>query len=75
MSNVDKILDILSDIQKNMKKMQADIDSLKNHKEPDYKTDHKLDDEGVQKQLAVVEKLSNLLTKEEADSLALAVGE
>ena len=75
MSNEDKILDILSDIQKNMKKMQADIESLKNHKEPDYKTDHKLDDEGVQKQLAVVEKLSNLLTKEEADSLALAVGE
>ena len=75
MSNEDKILAILNDIQKNMKKMQADIDSLKNHKEPDYKTDHKLDDEGVQKQLAVVEKLSNLLTKEEADSLALAVGE
>ena len=75
MSNEDKILAILNDIQKNMKKMQADIESLKNHKEPDYKTDYKLDDEGVQKQLAVVEKLSNLLTKEEADSLALAVGE
>ena len=75
MSNEDKILDILSDIQKNMKKMQADIDSLKNHKEPDYKTDHKLDDEGVQKQLETLNKMRHLLTKEVADALAAAVGE
>ena len=75
MSNKDKIFAILSDIQKNMKKMQADIDSLKNHKEPDYKADYKLDDEGVQKQLETLNKMRHLLTKEEADALAAAVGE
>ena len=72
MSNEDKILNLLTSMQRDMKKMQADIDSLKNHRETD---DHKLDDEGIKKQLAVAEKLSNLLTKEEADALAAAVGE
>ena len=72
MSNEDKILDLLTSMQKDMKKMQADIDSLKNHRETD---DHKLDDEGIKKQLAVAENLRNLLTEEEVNALAVAVGE
>ena len=75
MSNEEKILNLLTSMQKDMKKMQADIDSLKNHKEPDYKADYKLDDEGVQKQLETLNKMRHLLTKEEADALAAAVGE
>lgn len=71
MSNEDKILNLLTSMQKDIKIMKADIDSLKGNKKHDYK----LDDEGIKKQLAVAENLSNLLTEEEANALAAAVGE
>ena len=79
MSKEDKIIEILTSMQEDMKVMKADIDSLKNKNTNNQshveKKHHKLDDEGVRRQLEVVKKLSNLLTKEEADALAAAVGE
>lgn len=75
MSNEDKILAMLTSMQKDMEVIKADIDSLKNHKEVDYKADYKLDDEGVQRQLETLNKMRRLLTKEEADALAAAIGE
>lgn len=67
MSNEEKILSMLT-------KMQADIDALR----ADIQTiniNMKLDDEGVARQLETLNKMRHLLTKEEADELAAAIGE
>ena len=66
MANEDKILAILEDIQKNMKVMQTDLDLIKKKK---------LDDESIANQLVTLEKMRHLLTKEEADAVAAAIGE
>ena len=66
MANEDKILAILEDIQKKMNVMQTDIDLIKKKK---------LDDESIANQLITLEKMRHLLTKEEADAVAAAIGE
>ncbi len=66
MANEDKILAILEDIQKKMNVMQTDIDLIKKKK---------LDDESIANQLVTLEKMRHLLTKEEADAVAAAIGE
>lgn len=71
MSNEDKILAMLTTMQQDMAAMKADIDTLKQKSEQN----HKLDDEGVRRQLETLNKMRGLLTKEEADALAAAIGE
>lgn len=66
MSNEEKILAMLT-------KMQSDIDEIRKLV-AELKGD-KLDDDGVEKQLETLNKMRHLLTKEEADELAAAVGE
>ena len=66
MANEDKILAMLEDIQKKMNVMQTDIDLIKKKK---------LDDESIANQLVTLEKMRHLLTKEEADAVAAAIGE
>lgn len=69
MSNEEKILSILSDMQEDMKKMQADINSLKEQKEEE------INEVRIRRQLETLNKMRDLLTEEEAESLARAVGE
>lgn len=64
MTNEEKILSMLENIQKDISEIQADIIS----------DNDKLDDVGVRKQLAIMDGLRNLLTKEEAEKLAEIVG-
>ena len=66
MSNEEKILAMLT-------KMQSDIDEIR--KLVAELKDDKLDDDDVEKQLETLNKMRHLLTKEEADELAAAVGE
>lgn len=66
MSNEEKILAMLT-------KMQSDIDEIRKLV-AELKGD-KLDDDDVEKQLETLNKMRHLLTKEEADELAAAVGE
>lgn len=66
MSNEEKILAMLT-------KMQSDIDEIR-QLVAELKGD-KLDDDGVERQLETLNKMRHLLTKEEADELAAAVGE
>ena len=66
MSNEEKILAMLT-------KMQSDIDEIR-QLVAELKGD-KLDDDDVERQLETLNKMRHLLTKEEADELAAAVGE
>ena len=66
MSNEEKILSLLSKIQDEIIQLRNRVESLENDK---------LDDEGVAKQLETLNKMRHLLTKEEADELAAAIGE
>ena len=74
MSKEDKILEILTAMQKDMAAMKADINSLKNGDTNNHNTGE-LDDEGVRRQLETLNKMRDLLTKEEVDALAAAIGE
>ena len=73
MSKEDKILEILTAMQKDMAAMKADINSLKNGNTNNHNTGE-LDDEGVRRQLETLNKMRDLLTKEEVDALAAAIG-
>ncbi len=64
MTNEEKIISMLENIQRDVAEIQADI----------IQDNDKLDDVGVRKQLAIMEGLKNLLTKEEAEKLAVIVG-
>ena len=66
MSNEDKILTMLASMQQDLAEMKKSIKILE---------EKKLDEYGIEKQLETVEKMRHLLTKEEADALAAAVGE
>ena len=64
--NEDKILAMLASMQQDLAEMKKSIKILE---------EKKLDEYGIEKQLETVEKMRHLLTKEEADALAAAVGE
>ncbi|MBR1646051.1 MAG: hypothetical protein IJ685_04645 [Selenomonadaceae bacterium] len=66
MSNEEKILSMLT-------KMQGDIVEIK--KRITALEDEKMDDSAVEKQLETLNKMRHLLTKEEADAVAAAIGE
>ena len=66
MSNEEKILTMLASMQQDLAEMKKSIKILE---------EKKLDEYGIEKQLETVEKMRHLLTKEEADALAAAVGE
>ncbi len=66
MSNEEKILSMLT-------KMQSDIVEIK--KRITALEDEKMDDNAVEKQLETLNKMRHLLTKEEADAVAAAIGE
>ena len=64
MTNEEKIISILENIQKDVSEIKTEAIQDKDL----------LDDEGVKRQLAVAEGLRHLLTKEEAEKLAAIVG-
>ena len=66
MSNEEKILSMLT-------QMQSDIDEIR-QRVSDLESD-KLDDDGVERQLETLNKMRHLLTKDEAAELAAAMGE
>ena len=66
MSNEEKILSMLN-------KMQDDIVEIK--KRITLLEEDRMDDNAVEKQLETLNKMRHLLTKEEADELAAAIGE
>ena len=72
MSNEEKILAALTNIQQDMAVMKTDIETLTNGKKidamtsKDYKTETK--EERIQKQLDILDKMSHLLTDEEAEA-------
>ncbi len=72
MSNEEKILVALTNIQQDMAVMKADIETLKNGKKNDAITSKddntETKEERIKKQLDILDKLSNLLTDEEAEA-------
>ena len=72
MSNEDKILNLLTSMQKDVKKMQADIETLKNGKKNNAKTskddDVETKEERIKRQLDILDKMSHLLSDEEAEA-------
>ena len=66
MSNEEKILAMLT-------KMQSDIDAIKRRMA--ILEEERLNDQEVEQQLEPLNKMRHLLTKEEADALAVAIGE
>lgn len=65
MSNEEKILSMLTQIQFDMADMKKSIRRLE---------DKKLDAQSVKRQLETLDAMRHLLTKEEADAVAAAVG-
>lgn len=66
MSNEEKILSILT-------KMQSDIVEIK--KRLTALEEENMDDRAVERQLETLNKMRHLLTKEEANAVAAAIGE
>ena len=66
MSNEEKILSILT-------KMQSDIVEIK--KRLTALEEENMDDKAVERQLETLNKMRHLLTKEEANAVAAAIGE
>ena len=75
MSNEEKILEKLTAIQNDIDSMKADIAELKQKKSAEVEEEKLSKEERIKKQLEIVEEMRHLLTKEEADALAAAVGE
>lgn len=69
MTDKEKIISRLTDIQR-------DIESVKSYVESsnDLPREEKLDDAAIARQLETLEGMRHLLTKEEAEELAAAVG-
>ena len=65
MSNEEKILQMLSEMKADIKNLQTDVAFLK---------EKKLNSESIKKQLETLEEMRHLLTKEEADAVAAAIG-
>ena len=72
MSNEDKILAALTNIQQDMAVMKADIETLKNGKKNNIVTikndDAETKEERIKRQLDILDKMSHLLTDEEAEA-------
>ena len=72
MSNEDKILAALTNIQQDMAVMKADIETLKNGKKNNVVTskndDAETKEERIKRQLDILDKMSHLLTDEEAEA-------
>ena len=66
MSNEEKILFLLVKVQCDVLELKQRVEALEGGR---------LDDEGVARQLETLNKMRHLLTKEEADELAAAIGE
>lgn len=66
MSNEEKILLLLAKVQCDVLELKERVKALEGGR---------LDDEGVARQLETLNKMRHLLTKEEADELAAAIGE
>ena len=66
MSNEEKILSMLSKIQDDIVEIKNRITMLE---------EDKIDDSAVERQLETLNKMRHLLTKEEADAIAAAIGE
>lgn len=66
MSNEEKILSLLTKMQSDIVEIKKRITALENEK---------MDDNAVEKQLDTLNKMRHLLTKEEADAIAAAIGE
>ena len=65
MSNEEKILQMLSEMHTDIKNLKTDVAFLK---------EKKLNAESIKKQLETLEEMRHLLTKEEADAVAAAIG-
>ena len=72
MSNEDKILAALTNIQQDMAVMKADIETLKNGKKNNIVTikndDAETKEERIKRQLDILDKMSHLLSDEEAEA-------
>lgn len=66
MSNEEKILSMLTKLQDDVTEIKRRVTILE---------EEKLNDQEVEKQLETLNKMRHLLTKEEADELATAMGE
>ena len=66
MSNEEKILSMLTKIQDDIVEIKKRITMLE---------EDKIDDSAVERQLETLNKMRHLLTKEEADAIAAAIGE
>ena len=66
MSNEEKILAMLTKLQEDIADIKRRITILE---------EEKLSDQEVEKQLETLNKMRHLLTKEEADAVAAAIGE
>ena len=66
MSNEEKILSLLTKIQSDIVEIKKRISALE---------EEKIDDNAVERQLDTLNKMRHLLTKEEADAVAAAIGE
>lgn len=75
MANEEKILETLAALQRDVSRMQAEINGIKaRERERDLK-DLETRCGTIDEQKAAWHKMSNLLTKEEGDALAAAIGE
>ena len=66
MSNEEKILSKLEKIESDIKILQSDVKILK---------EKKLDSQSIKRQLETLDEMRHLLTKEEADAVAAAIGD
>lgn len=66
MSNEEKILSMLTKMRDDIVEIKKRISALE---------EEKMDDRAVERQLETLNKMRHLLTKEEADELAAAIGE
>ena len=72
LSNEEKIIEMLTTMQKDMALLKTEINDLK---EKDKLKELETHCGTVEEQKEAWRKMSNLLTKEEGDALAIAVGE
>ena len=75
MSNEEKILEMLTSMQQDMATVKAEINGLKAREKERELKDLETHGGTVEEQKEAWRQMSNLLTKEEGEALAAAVGE
>ncbi len=75
MANEEKILETLAALQRDVAKIQVEINGLKAKERERELKDRETHCGTIAEQKAAWHKMSNLLTKEEGDALAAAVGD